>query len=171
MEMYGQNLNKMKLATILISFLWINFVSAQNVAPDFEGKDLNGQHIKLSEISNRLIWLDFWASWCKPCKESFPFMIEMQSKYSEAGLKIIAINVDSDEKKMKSFLDELKEEVNFTILFDEGNKIIKSYNAEALPTSFFIFDGKILSTHQGFKKSDTKKIESEIIKLLENISD
>ena len=161
---------KTKILFLAILFYSGNLFS-QNSAPDFEGTDVRGNKVKLSELTDKLVYLDFWASWCKPCKESFPFMVDMHDKYSDAGLEIIAINVDSDEKKMKIFLDEFKGEISFSILFDEENKIIESYKIENLPTSFFIHDGKIISTHVGFKKNDMIKIESEIQELLKMLNE
>lgn len=161
----------MKLFLLIFTLLISNFSLAQKTAPEFEGIDVNGNVVKLSDLTNRLVYLDFWASWCKPCKESFPFMVELHNKYSDVGFTIVAVNVDSDQKNMKSFLNEFEDDISFVILFDEGNKIIESYGVDVLPTSFFIINGKIFSTHKGFKKSDTNKIEAEINELLEKITD
>lgn len=152
------------ILTILI-FTQSNATS-QTPAINFTAKDINGVEVNLESFAGKLVYLDFWASWCKPCRESFPFMSELHSKYDSNEFVLIAVNVDSDKTKMMDFLKSIGE-VEFIVIYDEGNKIIKQYSIDTLPTSFFIKDGKILYKHEGFKAGDKNEIEEKINKYLE----
>lgn len=120
-----------------------------------------------SDDSNvKLIYLDFWASWCSPCASSFPWMESMHHKYKGKGLKIIAVNIDEDIKARDAFL--AKYSPSFEIkLDDRQQKYSTHYSVDNLPKSFLLdSSGSILATHNGFTKSKAKIIESEINALL-----
>jgi len=117
-------------------------------------------------LKGQVVLLDFWASWCGPCQQSFPVMDELHQKYSSKGLVILAINVDESAAAMKGFLQE--HPVKFTILHDATKKLVSTANIGSMPTSLVIGrDGKVVSIHKGFHGQETaNQYMAEVEKLL-----
>ncbi len=136
-------------------------------APDFSGKDLNGNSVKLSDFTGKVVLLDFWASWCVPCKKSMPFLIEYYNNNKDTNFIILAVNVDTDNDNFKNFRSKMEQDFPFTVILDNENKIIKKYNIEAMPTTLFINKkGIIKSITTGFTNDSPKEYSVEIEKLL-----
>ncbi len=154
-----------KLSTALI-LLAIAFSapSFAREAPSFSLKGDSGQ-VSLSDYKGQVVYVDFWASWCKPCRKSFPFMNSMNKKYGKRGLKVIAINMDSDKSAAVKFLQ--KTPAKFTIAYDPDGKTANAFKLRVMPTSYLI-DGKgnIINEHKGFKDSQTAKLEKLIVQAL-----
>lgn len=112
---------------------------------------------KLPEsLKGKVVIVDFWASWCGPCKESFPVMQELQEKYGKKGLIVLAVNLDEDRPTMEDFLK--KHPVTFTVVRDAGKKLVGRASIKSMPTSFVVGpDGKVASVHKGFHGADTQK--------------
>jgi thiol-disulfide isomerase/thioredoxin len=119
----------------------------------------------LASYRGQVVYLDFWASWCAPCKHSFPWLKEMDAKHATQGLVILAVDVDRDPKAAAAFLADMKP--GFRILDDPGGALATAYKLEAMPSSF-LYDrkGSLRGTHLGFKTSDRDEIEKEILELL-----
>ena len=133
-----------------------------SAAPDFSlpiiGKD---GKVSLKDLKGRVVYVDFWATWCPPCRRSFPWMEEMHTRYHEDGLTIVAISVDAKYDSAEKFIQELNP--SFISAHDPGKKTAKLYKLRAMPSSYLIDrKGNIISTHLGFRTSRTKKIEAEI---------
>ena len=128
---------------------------------------IHAEELNLDQYRGQVVYVDFWASWCIPCKKSFPWMNEMHQKYKDQGLKIIAINVDEESADADKFLADTPAE--FTILRDPEGKLAKQYKLVGMPTSL-LFDtqGKLVSRHVGFKKSKIQSYEVEFKKSLPN---
>ncbi len=135
-----------------------------SIAPDITlpgVKDL----VKLADFKGKLVYVDFWASWCGPCKQSFPFMNTLQAKYKAQGFEIIAVNVDAKSTDAKAFLTKVP--ANFTVAFDTKGDTPKRYQVKAMPSSYLIGrDGKVLAVHRGFKAEDTIDLEKRIAQAL-----
>jgi cytochrome c biogenesis protein CcmG/thiol:disulfide interchange protein DsbE len=118
------------------------------------------------DLKGKVVLLDFWASWCGPCKESFPVMDELHQKYGPKGLVVLAVNVDEDVAAMKDFLKD--HPVKFTIVHDATKKLVGTANISSMPTSFIIgTDGKVIAIHKGFHGNKTaKEYAAEVEKLL-----
>jgi cytochrome c biogenesis protein CcmG, thiol:disulfide interchange protein DsbE len=137
--------------------------AAQSVAATAPAFDLPGtaQPVRLAEMKGKLVYLDFWASWCVPCKQSFPWMNEMQAKYGPQGLVVIGVSVDNKRGDAEAFLKDTP--AKFTIAFDTKGDTPKTYAIKGMPSSFLIGpDGKLLLAHTGFKDADKKDIEDKI---------
>lgn len=125
------------------------------------------EELNLDDYRGKIVVLDFWASWCVPCRRSFPWMNEMQQKYGDAGLVIIAVNVDNDLDDAEKFLQKYPAE--FTIAYDHGRKLVKEYAVEAMPSSFIIDrNGTVVENHLGFRDSSTDEYEAAIVAALRN---
>lgn len=116
-------------------------------------------------LQGKVVYIDFWASWCHPCRQSFPWMQKIYDKYHSEGFEIIAVNVDKDHRSATKFLDE--NAVTFPIAFDSTGNLAKLYGLEAMPSSF-VYDrqGHLVSQHLGFREEETRSLEQNIEKLL-----
>ncbi len=112
---------------------------------------------KLPEsLKGKVVIVDFWASWCGPCKDSFPVMEELQTKFGKKGLVVLAVNLDEDRATMEDFLK--KHPVTFTVVRDASKKLVGRAAIKSMPTSFVVSpDGKVTSVHKGFHGSETQK--------------
>ncbi|QED48265.1 peroxiredoxin family protein [Cytobacillus dafuensis] len=110
-----------------------------NRAPDFELLDLEGNTVKLSDYKGKTILLNFWATWCPPCKAEMPYMEKLYNKYKNEGFEILAVNVTTSEKSRTNVDEFVKNnELTFTIPLDEIGSASNDYNIRVYPTSFFI---------------------------------
>lgn len=122
-------------------------------APDLTQFKLEGD---LPDLKGRILLVDFWASWCAPCRKSFPVMKELHDKFNARGLRIVAISVDEKKLDMDGFLK--KNPAPFTIVRDPNGKAPEAFGAEKMPTSFIIgADGKVVAVHGGFDGESTRK--------------
>jgi thiol-disulfide isomerase/thioredoxin len=119
----------------------------------------------LSEFHGNVVLLDFWASWCVPCRRSFPWMNAMQEKYADDGLVIIAANVASDPAAASAFLEEYP--ARFRIINDPDAELAREYGVVAMPSSY-IFDrgGELITRHMGFKVKKQDEYEAILIEAL-----
>ena len=159
-------LNPLNKLITIVAFLLITF-SSQSIAqkaPDFTLNGDNGK-VKLSAYKNKVVYVDFWASWCKPCAKSFSFMNDMQARYGKKGFEIIAVNLDSEHSAAKGFLK--KHPAKFTVAYDPDGKTPGLYQLKVMPTSYLIDrKGNLVNVHKGFKEKQTNKLEKLIVKTL-----
>ena len=138
--------------------------SSSSVAPDFSLPSIVG-HKSLSDYRGQFLYVDFWASWCGPCRQSFPWMNEMLAKYDADGLKIIAINLDENHSDADQFLKYVQADVD--IAFDKEGLIAEAFNVRGMPSSYLINpDGEIVFSHIGFRERDAVLLETEIVKVI-----
>ncbi len=120
---------------------------------------------KLSGLKGKVVYVDFWASWCGPCRQSFPWMNDMQSKYGAKGLQVVGVNLDGKQADADKFLAEVP--AKFTLAFDAKGETAKTFGIKGMPTSVLIgADGKVLAVHQGFKDEDRKELEAKFASAL-----
>ena len=116
---------------------------------------------ELAPVEGRVIWVDFWASWCVPCRRSFPWLNSMHRKYGPDGLQIIAVNLDKDRALADGFLAEVPAE--FALRFDPAGNLAKHFGVQAMPSSYLIdADGNVLATHAGFRTGEAAEYERAI---------
>jgi cytochrome c biogenesis protein CcmG/thiol:disulfide interchange protein DsbE len=124
--------------------------------------------LDLTHYPNKVIYLDFWASWCGPCRKSFPWLNSMQEKYKEKGLVVIGINLDRDINTAQAFLKNTP--ANFLLYSDPNSEFAKKYQLIGMPSSYLISaDGQISERHVGFKQSKVALYEANIVKLLNQL--
>lgn len=121
--------------------------------------------LNLAALRGQVVYVDFWASWCGPCRESFPWMNQMHARHEKDGLVILAVNVDQEPDKARAFLKELP--AQFRIVPDSGGKLAEHYQLRGMPSSFVVDrKGQVRFAHVGFTSSKRKTYEQEIEQLL-----
>lgn len=116
-------------------------------------------------LQNKVVYLDFWASWCTPCQKSFPWMQSLYDEYHNRGLEIIAVSLDKKKQAADKFLSD--NEVSFPIVYDSTGTLAKKFNLEAMPSSFLYGrDGKLKSSNKGFKEDEAENLKFTIEDLL-----
>ncbi|MDK2776273.1 MAG: TlpA family protein disulfide reductase [Pseudomonadota bacterium] len=119
----------------------------------------------LADYRGKVVYVDFWASWCGPCRKSLPLLNGLRNELKSQGFEVLAINLDEDIKAARSFLKEYP--VSYPTLYDGAGKTPEAYGLRGMPTSYLIDrKGHIQAVHQGFKPSDIDKIKAEVNALL-----
>ncbi len=117
--------------------------------------------VSLNALRGKVVYLDFWASWCKPCRQSFPFMNDLQQRYGAQGLQIVGVNVDARTEDARGFL--ASNPAKFAIAFDAKGESPRAFGVKGMPTSFVLGrDGKVLMQHTGFHDNDRASLEAAI---------
>ena len=155
MKLRITNINKLLLAIVLLASF-----------PTHAEQWLN--KFDLNQYKNKVVYLDFWASWCGPCRKSFPWLNEIQSKYEKQGLVVIGVNLDTELDQAKQFLKDVP--ANFRVFSNPDGKLAEKYKLVGMPSSFVIDGkGKVRHRHVGFKKSNIDEYEKSIQSLLKNL--
>jgi len=140
-------------------------INPGELAPGFSLLSGEKKAISLSDFAGKVVYLDFWASWCAPCRTTLPFMNDLQSKFAGENFSVIAVNLDKSPEKAKQIIEELR--INFPILYDAEGKTARLFELPAMPTSFLINQqGKLVASYRGFRKGDSQTIEASIRELL-----
>jgi thiol-disulfide isomerase/thioredoxin len=154
--------------TFLMSILSIesNASEVGEPAPQFTLPTLlQDKPTSLQQYKGKVIYLDFWASWCAPCRTSFPLLNKLHQKLKDKGFEVVAINLDEDKANAEKFLKEIP--VDFTIVRDSTGEWSDKYVVESMPTSFIIDkQGVIQNIHHGFTSNDINELEQKVVDLL-----
>jgi len=135
-------------------------------APAFTLPTATGASVSLGDHKGKIVYVDFWASWCGPCRQSFPWMNEMLSKYQAQGFEIIAVNLDAARADADDFL--AANPASFTVALDPQATMPPQYGVKGMPTSYLIDgNGEIILQHTGFNDSHKADLEAAIQKALE----
>jgi len=121
--------------------------------------------LDLSRYRGKVVLMDFWASWCAPCRQSFPWLNAMQSRYADRGLVIIGVNVDSSRADAEKFLRDVP--ADFHIIYDPQGSLAAQYDVPGMPSSYLIGrDGTVVARHVGFRDAARVDRETELQKIL-----
>jgi len=160
--------NKAKTGVVLTTLLLTaSVLLAAPLKPGDSFPDLSqfGLEGSLPEMKGKIVLVDFFASWCGPCKESFPAMQELHKKFAGKDFIILAINLDKKKEAMDDFLKN--HPADFAIVRDAANKLVSAVKIPTMPTSFLLDrEGKVHSMHRGFKGEETRKNYFEEIEAL-----
>ena len=133
---------------------------------DFELEDVNGNNKKLSSYRGKLVFLNFWATWCGPCRYEMPSMQRIYHELKSEGFEIVAINLREGKKMVKEFLDQYK--LIFPVLLDKDGRVGAIYGARSIPTTYLIDrDGSIIGRVIGAREWDTREIKIAFKEILE----
>ncbi|MGL5046545.1 MAG: TlpA family protein disulfide reductase [Shewanella sp.] len=136
-------------------------------APSLQHQVINehNQAVSLTEFTGKVVYVDFWASWCGPCRKSFPWMNEMHKKYHDQGLVVVAINLDTDNELAQEFLKQVP--AQFAVRFNPEGDVARSFDLLGMPSSFmFNRQGELVQQHAGFYADKTADYEQELVNLL-----
>jgi len=160
-----------RLSLLLVCFLSFTVVthagaaSVKGQAPNFTLKSLSGKNLKLSEMAGNVVLINFWASWCGPCREEMPLLNDLHKKYEPLGFTVLGVNVEEDAKNARGFLKNFP--VDFPVVLDNKNQVSKKYNVIAMPTTVVVDrDGNMRFLHKGYKPGDEEKYRKMVKKLV-----
>ena len=141
-------------------------VEAGQPAPSFAAKALDGDAtLSLASFKGKVVFLDFWASWCGPCQSAMPFIESLRNEFPAEQFQVLAVNVDQDPTKAKAFLERRK--VTYPSVSDPEGHLPATYGLKTMPTSYIIDrNGVVRYVHAGFRASDVDGLRTEIRGLL-----
>ncbi|MET0287126.1 MAG: TlpA disulfide reductase family protein [Polyangiales bacterium] len=136
-----------------------------SVAPEIALKDMAGKPVKLADLKGKVVLVDFWASWCGPCREELPVLEALYKKYKDKGLVIIGVGLDRETEKLTKFLRALP--LSFPVVHDPSGAVAAKYEPPKMPSSYVIDKrGLIRHVHAGYRASDKALFEKELSALL-----
>lgn len=154
---------------VIRAFLLLFLVGAASGASAGPAPDLGwpteAGELRLDELRGKVVYLDFWASWCTPCRQSFPWMNALQERFAGQGLEVVAVNLDKDADLVARFLDRYPAE--FTVAYDPAGNSAASFEVKGMPSSYLIDrQGRVRMSHVGFRDDDRAELEARIRALL-----
>jgi len=136
-----------------------------HTAPDFVLKSATGENLRLSEYRGDVVMINFWATWCGPCRQEMPLLDDLYNRYQRVGFSILGVNIDDDSRRAMQMIEELG--VNFPVVFDVSKEVSKLYEVEAMPVTVLIDrDGNVRHVHHGYKPGYEDNYLTEIRSLL-----
>ena len=149
-------------ATLAVSSL---VGASASLAPTFALPSRGGDTVTLEKLKGQVVMINFWASWCGPCRTEMPLLDQMYKRYSSLGFTLLGVNVESDTKDAEKLLQQVP--VSFPVLFDKENKVSKLYEVNAMPSTVFIDrKGNVRYLHRGYKNGDEGEYLNQIRALL-----
>ncbi len=134
-------------------------------AKDFTLKSKGGSNLRLEDQRGQVVMMNFWASWCGPCRQEMPLLQALYEKYEKFGFTILAVNVDERSELADNFLKDVP--VGFPVLYDSSSKVSALYDVDAMPTTIMIDrDGNQRYLHRGYKPGYEAHYEKQIRKLI-----
>ena len=156
------------LGAILVIFTVSTLAASSlqgQVAPDFVLRSATGENLRLSEYRGDVVLINFWATWCGPCRQEMPLLDDLYGRYQRVGFNLLGVNIDEDSRRAMQMVQELG--VNFPVLFDENKEVSKLYEVEAMPVTILVDrEGIVRHIHHGYKPGYEEKYLTEIRSLL-----
>jgi len=138
---------------------------AGQVAPDFALKSSTGENLRLSEYRGDVVMINFWATWCGPCRQEMPLLNDLFNRYQRVGFSLLGVNIDDDSRRAMQMVEDLG--VDFPVLFDETKAVSKLYQVEAMPVTVIVDrEGTVRYVHHGYKPGYEDQYLTEIRTLL-----
>ncbi len=162
-----------RLTLVLLAALF-GFMSSGSIAssglagqsaPDFALKSATGDNLRLSEYRGEVVMINFWATWCGPCRQEMPHLEDLYNRYQRVGFNLLGVNIDDDSRRAMQMVKELG--VTFPVLFDEKKEVSKLYSVEAMPVTLLLDrSGTVRHVHLGYQPGFELKYLTEIRALL-----
>lgn len=144
---------KQFFAIVLTGILLVMPVMAgviSGTAPDFTLKSNSGPNIRLSELRGEVVLINFWASWCGPCRQEMPILDDLHKQYKALGFTVLGVNVEENSQQARKLLKDIP--VSFPVLFDDSSVVSKQYDVIAMPSTVLIDrNGNMRYLHKGYK--------------------
>ena len=156
------------LAALVVMVVMSTGIAAafeQAAAPDFTLKSTDGRNLRLSEYRGEVVLINFWASWCGPCRQEMPQLDALHRKYQSLGFTVFGVNVEQDRKMADKVLRDAP--VTFPILFDDHNQVSELYEVDAMPVTVLVGrNGEIRFMHRGYKPGYEQEYEQQLRALI-----
>lgn len=153
------------ISSVIICAAFLSSNSLANDAADFTLTTNAGSNLRLSEQRGNVVMLNFWASWCGPCRQEMPLLDAMSQRYSGVGFILLGVDVEEDNTDAKKIIKDLK--ISYPILFDTEQKVSKLYSVDTMPTTVMIDKkGKVRYVNHGYKAGDENKYRDQIRELI-----
>jgi peroxiredoxin len=137
----------------------------QGAAPDFTLKSQTGTNLKLSELRGQVVLINFWASWCGPCRQEMPALDELYQHYRSLDFTVLGVNVEENSANAKSLLKDIH--VTFPVLFDNQNTVSKLYNIKGMPSTILVDrDGNMRYLHMGYQPGFETEYQNQVRTLI-----
>jgi len=141
--------------------------SSSGPAPGFQLSARGGKTIDLSQYKGQVVMINFWASWCKPCRDEMPLLEDIYKKYKPMGFTMLGVNVEPDKKDADAWLGKLSKPVTFPIAYDVDSKVSKLYKVETMPSTVIVDrKGNVRVLHRGYKPGDENVYLTQIRSML-----
>ena len=141
--------------------------SSSGPAPAFTLSGRGGKSIDLSQFKGQVVMINFWATWCGPCRQEMPLLEDIYKKYKPMGFTMLAVNVEPDSKAAEAWLGKLAKPVSFPVAFDVDSKVSKAYNVAGMPSTVFVDrKGNVRVMHRGYKAGDENVYLTQIRTML-----
>ena len=166
-QLFTRFLQSLFLGVVIscVSITPVGAVSVSGPAPDFTLKSLDGKNLKLSEMRGKVVLINFWASWCGPCRQEMPLLNSLHNKYEPLGFTVIGVNVEERTENARDFIKNTP--VDFPILLDNENRVSKLYKVVAMPTTVVVDrDGNMRFLHHGYIPGDEFEYRKMVKKLI-----
>ncbi|GAB4358404.1 MAG: TlpA disulfide reductase family protein [Gammaproteobacteria bacterium] len=156
--------------TLALTFLLIGgaaqaALKENSPAPDFALKSRSGPNVRLSELRGQVVMINFWATWCGPCRQEMPLLESLYKRYRKLGFTLLGVNVEENSRPAERFLKDVP--VSFPILYDNRNEVSKLYQVSGMPSTVIIDrDGKVRFAHTGYVPGDESKYSRMVRKLI-----
>ncbi len=163
----------MKIRNVAIGLVFSVFAAsslassglAGQPAPDFALKSSSGENLRLSEYRGNVVMINFWATWCGPCRQEMPLLDDLYNRYQRVGFSLLGVNIDDDSRRAMRMVEELG--VSFPVLFDADKEVSKLYQVEAMPVTVLLDrEGTVRHVHHGYKPGYEEQYLTEIRSLL-----
>jgi peroxiredoxin len=163
----------MKLRNTIIALVFSVFAAASlassgmegQKAPDFALKSSTGENLRLSEYRGDVVMINFWATWCGPCRQEMPLLDELYNRYQRVGFNLLGVNIDDDSRRAMQMAEELG--IDFPVLFDASKEVSRLYEVEAMPVTVLVDrEGTVRYVHHGYKPGYEDKYLDQIRSLL-----
>lgn len=157
------------LAGVLLSAFAASSLASSGLsgqpAPDFALKNSSGENIRLSEYRGDVVMINFWATWCGPCRQEMPLLDELYSRYERVGFSLLGVNIDDDANRAMEMINELG--LSFPVLFDATKEVSRLYQVDAMPVTVIVDrEGNVRHVHQGYKPGYEQKYLDQVRALL-----
>jgi peroxiredoxin len=142
-------------------------ISSSSPAPDFTLDSRAGKPVSLAQYKGQVVMINFWATWCGPCRQEMPHLEAIHKKYSKMGFTMLGVNVEPDSKAADAWLSKQATPVSFPILFDTDSKVSKLYSVAGMPSTVIVDrKGKVRLLHKGYKPGDENEYLNSIRALI-----
>ena len=163
----------MKLRNTIVALVFSVFAASSlassgmegQKAPDFALKSSTGENLRLSEYRGDVVMINFWATWCGPCRQEMPLLDELYNRYQRVGFNLLGVNIDDDSRRAMQMAEELG--IDFPVLFDASKEVSRLYEVEAMPVTVLVDrEGTVRYVHHGYKPGYEDKYLDQIRSLL-----